>query len=90
MDWVYEVIVAGAKTCYDSGVAMASSTWYHTRIYSSAAGTIQFQINGAHPASITTAPTANMTPQFIVLETGAAFEGLSIDWWAMKMQGLTR
>ena len=65
-------------------------TWYHTRIYSSAAGTIQFQINGAHPASITTAPTANMTPQFIVLQTGAAFEGLSIDWWAMKMQGLTR
>src|ERR1022692_1305312 len=54
------------------------------------AGTIQFQINGAHPASITTAPTANMTPQFIVLQTGAAFEGLSIDWWAMKMQGLTR
>ena len=90
VDWVYEVIVAGAKTCYDSGVAMASSTWYHTRIYSSAAGTIQFQINGAHPASITTAPTANMTPQFIVLQTGAAFEGLSIDWWAMKMQGLTR
>ena len=90
VDWVYEVIVAGAKTCYDSGVAMASSTWYHTRIYSSAAGTIQFQINGAHPASITTAPTANMTPQFIVLETGAAFEGLSIDWWAMKIQGLTR
>ena len=90
VDWVYEVIVAGAKTCYDSGVAMASSTWYHTRIYSSAAGTIQFQINGAHPASITTAPTANMTPQFIVLETGTAFEGLSIDWWAMKMQGLTR
>src|ERR1022692_2299303 len=55
VDWVYEVIVAGAKTCYDSGVAMASNTWYHTRIYSSAAGTIQFQINGAHPASITTA-----------------------------------
>src|ERR1035441_7661027 len=54
------------------------------------AGTIQFQINGAHPASITTAPTANMTPQFIVLQAGAAFEGLSIDWWAMKIQGLTR
>jgi len=89
--WVYEVIVGGTQTCVDSGLSVAPSTWYHVRIYSTAQGTIQFQINGANSASIATAPTANLGPQFISLATANnGSNAMWIDWWAMKMQGLTR
>jgi len=88
--WVYEVIVGGVQTCYDSGLAVATNTWYHMRIYSSTPGTIQFQINGANSGSIATAPTAALAPEFLVESTGASNEFLTVDWWAMKMQGLTR
>ena len=37
-NWVYEVIVAGTKTCFNSGLAVAANTWYHVRIYSDHAG----------------------------------------------------
>jgi hypothetical protein len=89
-NWVYEVIVSGTKTCFNSGLAAAPNTWYHVRIYSSAQGTIQFQIDGAYSGSVAAAPTATLTPQFIDMSTGGGAEGLSIDWWAMKMQGLVR
>ena len=90
VDWVYEVIVAGAQTCYDSGVAVAPNTWYHTRIYSSTPGTIQFQINGANAGSIAAAPTAALAPEFGIQGTGTSSKLMYVDWWAMKMQGLTR
>ena len=90
-NWVYEVIVSGTKTCYNSGLAVAANTWYHVRIYSSTPGTIQFQINGAYPGSIAAAPTANVAPQFIGITTSTAGQAdLSVDWWAMKIQGLVR
>jgi len=89
-NWVYEVVVAGSKTCVNSGVAATPNTWYHLRIYSSTPGTIQFQINGANAGSIATAPTATLAPQFINMSTGGGTEGMSLDWWAMKIQGLTR
>jgi hypothetical protein len=90
-NWVYEAIVGGTKTCYNSGLAVAPNTWYHVRIYSAAPGTIQFQINGAYPGSVAAAPTATLAPQFIDITTTSAGQAdLSIDWWAMKMQGLVR
>ena len=90
-NWVYEVIVSGTKTCYNSGLAVAPATWYHVRIYSATQGTIQFQINGAYPGSIAAAPTANVAPQFINITTSTAGSAdLTVDWWAMKMQGLVR
>jgi hypothetical protein len=89
-NWVYEVIVSGTKTCFDSGLAVAPNTWYHVRMYSSTQGAIQFQINGAYSGSVAAAPTATLTPQFINMTTGGGTEGLSVDWWAMKMQGLVR
>jgi hypothetical protein len=88
--WVYEVIVAGTKSCVDSGLTVAANTWYKVRIYSTTAGTINFQINGANSGSITAAPTIAMTPQFMVLTTGTNTERLSIDWFAMKVRGLSR
>jgi hypothetical protein len=89
--WVYEVIVGGTKTCVNSGLTVAASTWYHVRIYSATQGTIQFQINGANSGSISTAPTVNLAPQFIAQATaGSGSNAMWIDWWAMKMQGLTR
>jgi hypothetical protein len=60
-NWVYEVIVGGTKTCYNSGLAVAPNTWYHVRIYSATPGAIQFQINGSYSGSIAAAPTANGT-----------------------------
>jgi hypothetical protein len=90
-NWVYEVIVSGAKTCYNSGLAVAPNTWYHVRIYSATQGTIQFQINSAYSGSIAAAPTAAVAPQFINLTTSTAGQAdLFLDWWAMKMQGLVR
>jgi len=89
-NWVYEVIVNGTKTCVNSGVAVTPNTWYHVRIYSSTQGTIQFQINGANSGTISTAPADNLAPQFINMSTGGGSEGMSVDWWAMKIQGLTR
>lgn len=90
-NWVYEVVVAGTKTCYNSGLAVAANTWYHVRIYSSTQGTIQFQINGANSGSIAAAPTVALAPQFINLTTSSiADANLSVDWWGMKVQGLTR
>ena len=89
-NWVYEVIVSGTKTCVNSGLAVAANTWYHVRIYSTAAGTVQFQINGANAGSVPAAPTVNLAPQTINMSTGTSAEGLYMDWWAMKMQGLTR
>ena len=90
-NWIYEVIVNGAQTCYNTGFAVAPNTWYHVRIYSTTPGIIQFQINGAYSGSIATAPTAAVAPLFLnLLASGGAQEGLSIDWWAMKVQGLTR
>ena len=89
-DWVYEVIVGGVQTCYDSGVPVAANTWYHTRIYSSTPGTIQFQVNGANSGSIAAAPAVATAPEFLIQGTGTSNEFLSVDWWAMKMQGLTR
>jgi len=90
-NWVYEVIVAGTRSCYNSGLAVAPNTWYHVRIYSSTQGTIQFQINGAYSGSIAAAPTAALAPQFLNLTTsGTATANLFVDWWALKMQGLTR
>jgi hypothetical protein len=90
-NWIYEVIVGGTKTCYNSGLAVAPSTWYHMRIYSSTPGTIQFQINGANSGSIAAAPTATLAPQFINLTTLSGKEqNLFVDWWAMKIQGLVR
>ncbi|MGA2134997.1 MAG: glycosyl hydrolase family 28-related protein [Bryobacteraceae bacterium] len=89
-NWIYEVIVAGAKTCVNSGVTVAPNTWYHVRIYSSTQGTVQFQINGANSGSIATVPTVNLAPQFINMSTGGGSEAMSVDWWAMKIQGLTR
>ncbi|HLY17783.1 MAG TPA: glycosyl hydrolase family 28-related protein [Bryobacteraceae bacterium] len=89
--WVYEVIVAGTKTCADSGLAVAASTWYHMRIYSATQGTIQFQINGANSGSITAAPTVNVSPEFIAQSTASSgSNSMWIDWWAMRIQGLTR
>jgi hypothetical protein len=89
-NWVYEVIVAGTKTCLNSGLAVAPNTWYHVRIYSTTQGTIQFQINSAYSGSVTAAPTANLAPQLINMTTGGKAEGLFVDWWAMKIQGLAR
>jgi hypothetical protein len=61
------------------------------RIYSSTAGTIQFQINGLYGGSIAAAPTAAVAPQFINLTTlSGTEENLFVDWWAMKIQGLVR
>lgn len=90
-NWVYEVIVAGTKSCYNSGLAVAANTWYHVRIYSATQGTIQFQINGANSGSIAAAPTVAMAPQFLNIATSSAGPAdLSVDWWALKMQGLVR
>jgi hypothetical protein len=90
-NWVYEVIVGGTKTCYNSGLAVAPSTWYHMRIYSSTQGSIQFQINSAYSGSIAAAPTATLAPQFINLTALSGTEqNLYVDWWAMKIQGLVR
>lgn len=89
-NWVYETIVSGTKTCFNSGLAVAPNTWYHVRIYSATQGTIQFQINGSNSGSLAAAPTATLTPQIINMTTGGGTEGLSVDWWAMKMQGLVR
>jgi hypothetical protein len=89
-NWVYEVSVGGTKTCVNSGVAVAANNWYHIRIYSTAQGTIQFQINSANAGSISAAPTANLAPQFLTSTTGGSQESLFVDWWAMKVQGLTR
>jgi len=89
-DWVYEVIVSGTKTCSDSGVAVAPNTWYHVRIYSTTQGTVQFQINGANSGSIAAAPTATLAPQMINMTTGSGPTGLYMDWWAMRIQGLSR
>jgi hypothetical protein len=69
---------------------VAPNTWYHVRIYSTTQGTIQFQINGANSGSVAAAPTATLAPQFINMTTGGGPEGLSVDWWAMKIQGLVR
>jgi len=71
-------------------VPVAANTWYHTRIYSSTPGTIQFQINGANSGSIAAAPVVATAPEFLVQGTGTGNEFLSVDWWAMKMQGLAR
>lgn len=89
-NWVYEVSVSGTKTCVNSGVAVTANTWYHVRIYSTTPGTIQFQINGANSGSVATAPTANLAPQWIDTTTGGNAEAMSVDWWAMKIQGLVR
>jgi hypothetical protein len=90
-NWVYEVIVAGTKSCYNSGLAVAPNTWYHVRIYSAAQGTIQFQVNGAYSGSIAAAPTVAVAPQFLNITTSTSGPAdLSVDWWAMKMQGLAR
>jgi hypothetical protein len=90
-NWVYELIVGGTKTCYNSGLAVVPGTWYHMRIYSSTQGTIQFQINGAYSGSIPVAPTATLAPQFINLTAQSGTEqNLYVDWWAMKIQGLVR
>ncbi|HUE00983.1 MAG TPA: hypothetical protein VMR62_15535 [Bryobacteraceae bacterium] len=90
-NWVYEVIVAGTKSCYNSGLAVAPHTWYHVRIYSATQGTIQFQINGANSGSIAAAPTVAVAPQFLNIATSSAGPAdLSVDWWALKMQGLVR
>lgn len=91
VNWVYEVVVSGTKTCYNSGLPVAPNTWYHVRIYSATQGTVQFQINSANSGSIAAAPTATVAPQFINLTTlNGTDEGLYVDWWAMKMQGLVR
>jgi len=72
-------------------LAVAPNTWYHVRIFSATQGTIQFQINGANSGSIAAAPTATVAPQFINITTSTAGQAdLSVDWWAMKMQGLVR
>jgi len=90
-NWVYEVIVSGTKTCYNSGLAVTPNTWYHVRIYSATQGTIQFQINGAYSGTIAAAPTATLAPVFMNLSALAGWQvGLSVDWWAMKIQGLVR
>ena len=88
-NWVYEVSVAGTKTCVNSGVAVVANTWYHMRMYSTTPGTVQFQINGANSGSVAAAPTASLAPQFLTTTTGGS-ESLFVDWWAMKIQGLTR
>jgi len=93
--WVYEVVVAGAQYCVDSGVTVAAATWYKIRIYSTTPGTINFQIgvNGAalgNNGTIAQAPTVNLTPEFMALTTSAAYQYLSVDRWAMKIRGLNR
>ncbi len=95
-DWVYEVIVSGTKYCVDSTVPVAANTWYKFRIYSTTPGTVQFQIGVAGGAlgnngSISQAPTANVTPEFFAMNgTSGYYESLTIDWWAMKIRGLSR
>ena len=89
-NWVYEVAVSGAKTCVNSGLAVAPNTWYHVRIYSTTQGTVQFQINGANSGSVAAAPTATLAPQFINMSTGGSQEALAVDWWAMRIAGLAR
>ena len=95
-DWVYEVIVAGASSCVDSGVAVTTATWYKIRIYSSTAGTINFQIGvsaGAlrNSASIVHAPTATLTPIFMSLNLGTGVSHyLYIDRWALRIRGINR
>ena len=95
VDWVYEVVIAGTQYCLDSGVAVASGTWYKIRIYSSTPGTINFQIGvsgGAlgNSGTIAQAPTVNLTPEFMSITTAAAYQYLWIDRWAMKIRGLSR
>jgi hypothetical protein len=90
-NWVYEVIVNGTRTCVNSGLAVAANTWYRVRMYSATPGTVQFQINGGNAGSISTAPAATLAPEFIALTTNSSVrEALNIDWWAMKIRGLSR
>lgn len=89
VDWIYEVVVGGVKSCVDSGVAVATNTWYKFRIYSTNPGTIVFQINGANNGTIAAAPTVAMTPQFISISGGASLS-LRMDWFAMKIRGMSR
>ncbi len=88
-NWVFEVSVGGTKTCLNSGLPAAINTWYKMRIYSTTPGTINFQINGANGGTITTAPTANLTPQFLVQTTGG-YQTMNVDWFAFNMTGLNR
>lgn len=96
VDWVYEVIVAGTQSCVDSGLPVAVGTWYKIRIYSSTAGTINFQIGvsgGAFGSSqtIAHAPTVNLTPNFMSINVSTgAYHYLSIDRWALKIRGINR
>ena len=60
------------------------------RMYSATPGVIQFQINSAHSGSISAAPTVAVAPEFLIQGTGTSSKLIYVDWWAMKMPGLTR
>lgn len=89
--WVYETHDGANNTCVASGVTVAADTWYRIRIFSTTAGTIQFEINGANSGSISTnVPTVNMSPRMDVTTWTAAARALGVDRWAMLMTGLSR
>jgi hypothetical protein len=96
VDWVYEVIVSGTQYCVDSGLPVVLGTWYKIRIYSSTAGTINFQIGVSGGAfgssqSIAHAPTVNLTPNFMSINVSTgSYHYLSIDRWAVKIRGINR
>lgn len=91
-NWLLRTCAAFSCTETDSGVAVATSTWYKFVVDSQVAGTVGISVNGS--ARVTTAaniPSAAMKAHPIYVETSAsAARTVSSDYFAVQFSGLTR
>jgi hypothetical protein len=82
-------------TSVDTTVTPTVGHWYKILIYSDVAGTLKCRIStdgGAYSTavSIATSVTNDMTPSFFVKTLTTAARDIYVDYWGMRISGLTR
>jgi hypothetical protein len=89
--YTYECRNTSTSTTTASGVTPVVNAFHRLDIYSTTAGSIVFQLDGAHQQTISTnVPTVNLQPMLIVATTAAAAKAAAVDFYAFKMSGLGR
>lgn len=87
---------SGVTRCANTGVAVASNTYYSIRLYSTTLGTIGAQVStsgGGYSSAVTVSagiPSVSLRPIFSIETHNTTGKRLIEDLWHLEMSGLTR
>jgi len=91
-NWYAVTRAATVETTTDAGIAQSATTFRTFKFVTNSAGTsVEFYIDGVLKATHTTnIPTADIEPEYQANTTTATYYGVAVDYFYLKITGLTR